>query len=151
MNYRQVGGPGVRCFWVGMAPLPVRLPAQLSLAQQVRIKQAPAGPLLRGQNREEAELTLPAGTPGPAPPSLPTSLSSPLTPSVPGSSPAAPQTPRAHMARAHRGCMQTQLTSQPSPCSAETLRLLSPASGITWFRPGELELECRRQRSGHVC
>lgn len=52
----------------------------------------------------------------------------------------------------------TEAVCKDSSAASPHLALLrhtapaEPASGITWFRPGELELESpRRRRSGHVC
>lgn len=105
LDYDKMGEPGVKCFCVSTVPIPVRPPAQLGLIQQVRIKQAPAGLVLRGQSREDAELTLPARTPDPCPPFPP--------PSIPHLLPQSPdphqqrKTPRAHGEGIQRQCAGT--------------------------------------------
>lgn len=119
----------MKCFWEGMAPIPVRPAAQLSLAQQVRIKQAPAGPVRRGQNREDAELTLPAPIAGPAPPPCP-------PPSIPHSLPRSPnphqqrQTPRAHGEGTHRQYVWTAHQPALTLLCSEALRCWVPPPAL---------------------
>lgn len=89
-------------------------------------------------------------------------------PSLPHSLPPSPDPhqqrhrPHAHMARAHRGSMQRQLSSQPSPCSAEThcarwarLRHYVVPAGWAWARESQAAAKrpCLLRASGlcHQC
>jgi len=131
--------------WVWVPSQCVQLHSWAWSIQQVRIKQAPAGLVHRGQSRQDWPF-LSGHLAYALPFHLPLFPTHSLSPRILTSS----ARPLAHKARGHRGSMQGQLTSQPSPCSAE------PYSAC-WVPPpalrgsGRVSSSPRRHCGGHVC